>query len=70
MADAAEQEKGHGDNSISEHGHQTQIFERPTGLKGLYYHPITQVCVYIYNIYIFHLHIPVDISMVFFYFFV
>lgn len=31
-------------NNDSESGsQQVEIFERPTGLKGLYYHPATQV---------------------------
>jgi MFS family permease len=40
------QEKGSGYNSgSSDDGsqHQVAVFERPTGIKGFYYHPVTQV---------------------------
>lgn len=40
------QEKGSGYNSgSSDDGsqHQVAVFERPTGIKGIYYHPVTQV---------------------------
>jgi hypothetical protein len=40
MADVAE--KGYGSGS-SDDGSQRLIFQRPTGLKGFYYHPLTQV---------------------------
>ncbi|KAG5651847.1 hypothetical protein H0H81_007223 [Sphagnurus paluster] len=42
MTDVADNEKGyHSGTGSDEASHQ--IFERPTGLKGLYYHPLTQV---------------------------
>ena len=30
-------------DAVNEKGSPTQTYERPTGLKGLYYHPATQV---------------------------
>ena len=41
MADVTEKDYGSGcdDNS----GSHFAIYERPTGIKGIYYHPITQV---------------------------
>jgi hypothetical protein len=35
--------KNDGESSNGSGSHQVEIFERPTGLKGLYYHPMTQV---------------------------
>ncbi|RDB24613.1 hypothetical protein Hypma_008198 [Hypsizygus marmoreus] len=42
MTDVVDNEKGYnsgGSDSASQH-----VFERPKGLKGVYYHPLTQVC--------------------------
>lgn len=39
--DLAEHEKGY--NSGSSENESLHVFERPTGIKGLYYHPLTQV---------------------------
>ncbi|KAG7090640.1 hypothetical protein E1B28_009742 [Marasmius oreades] len=38
-----EQGKGCGDSSGDDFSDAPQVFERPTGLKGLYYHPLTQI---------------------------
>ncbi|KAG6853533.1 hypothetical protein C0991_003453 [Blastosporella zonata] len=38
MTDVVDTEKGSNSDAASQ-----QVFERPTGLKGLYYHPLTQV---------------------------
>ena len=35
--------KGDGESTNGSGFQQVEIFERPTGLKGLYYHPVTQV---------------------------
>ncbi|KAF9552988.1 MFS general substrate transporter [Agrocybe pediades] len=46
MADQAIAEKGSGYNSGSDNGsldNQVPIYERPKGIKGIYYHPLTQV---------------------------
>ncbi|GLB36694.1 putative MFS general substrate transporter [Lyophyllum shimeji] len=42
MTDVAENEKG--SNSGSSDNASQHVYERPTGLKGKYYHPVTQVC--------------------------
>jgi hypothetical protein len=42
MADIRDKEKGYNSDTESS-SQQHAIFERPTGLKGLYYHPIVQV---------------------------
>jgi MFS family permease len=42
MTDVVDNEKGY--NSGSSDNASQLIFERPTGLKGVYYHPLTQVC--------------------------
>jgi len=45
MAEQATSEKvdySSGSENGSEH-HPVAIYERPTGIKGIYYHPITQV---------------------------
>jgi hypothetical protein len=34
----------HNGNSDHGLGHHVGIYERPTGIKGIYSHPITQVC--------------------------
>ncbi|EGN98006.1 hypothetical protein SERLA73DRAFT_182836 [Serpula lacrymans var. lacrymans S7.3] len=41
--DIARQEKTFG-SGTSEESHRVELFERPKGLKGVYYHPVTQVC--------------------------
>lgn len=41
MAGVQENEKGY--NGSDDGSGQQQIYERPKGLKGLYYHPVTQV---------------------------
>jgi hypothetical protein len=41
MTDVADNEKGY--NSGSSDNESQHVFERPTGLKGVYYHPLTQV---------------------------
>ena len=41
MADTVN--KNDGESSKDSGSQQVEIFERPTGLKGLYYHPVTQV---------------------------
>lgn len=41
MTDVADNEKGY--NSGSSDNESLHVFERPTGIKGLYYHPLTQV---------------------------
>ncbi|KAA1469677.1 MFS general substrate transporter [Dentipellis sp. KUC8613] len=46
MSDSVhDKEKGYGSGSSDDSGshNAAEIFERPTGLKGIYYHPITQV---------------------------
>jgi hypothetical protein len=44
MTDIHEKEKGYNSGSSdTESSDQLQIFERPTGIRGLYHHPITQV---------------------------
>jgi hypothetical protein len=42
MVDAADNEKGFTGNNLSEP--KLAVYERPTGLKGFYYHPLTQIC--------------------------
>ncbi|TFK53689.1 MFS general substrate transporter [Heliocybe sulcata] len=45
MSDVAEVEKGYNSEDASITGTQDQgVLERPTGLKGFYYNPYTQVC--------------------------
>ncbi|KAF9443609.1 hypothetical protein P691DRAFT_778760, partial [Macrolepiota fuliginosa MF-IS2] len=36
-------DKGDGGTDTNESQSQLQVYERPTGIKGLYYHPVTQV---------------------------
>jgi len=43
MTDVAEKEKGYYSGSDDNSGSHIAIYERPTGIKGIYYHPITQV---------------------------
>lgn len=43
MADVTEKEKDDNSASDDNSGSQIAIYERPTGIKGIYYHPITQV---------------------------
>ncbi|KAF5377201.1 hypothetical protein D9615_006472 [Tricholomella constricta] len=43
MTDIADNEKGYNSGS-SDNASDQHVFERPTGLKGIYYHPLTQVC--------------------------
>ncbi|KAG6906762.1 hypothetical protein DXG01_012238 [Tephrocybe rancida] len=43
MADVIDNEKGSVHGGSSDAASQ-QVFERPTGLKGFYYHPLTQTC--------------------------
>ena len=35
--------KNDGESTNGSGSQQVEIFERPTGLRGLYYHPVTQV---------------------------
>jgi hypothetical protein len=41
MADNVDNKNDEGSNDSG--SQQVEIFERPTGLKGFYYHPVTQV---------------------------
>jgi hypothetical protein len=41
MADTVNKNDGESSNDFD--SQQAEIFKRPTGLKGLYYHPVTQV---------------------------
>jgi hypothetical protein len=44
MADLTEKETGYNSGSSDSESQQNQyIFERPTGIKGIYSHPLTQV---------------------------
>jgi hypothetical protein len=45
MADHAEKSSDYNSDvdSRSNSNNEVAIYERPTGLKGLYYHPVTQV---------------------------
>jgi hypothetical protein len=45
MADVTEKEIGYDTGSDSESRHTQHIFERPTGIRGAYSHPLTQVFV-------------------------
>jgi hypothetical protein len=36
-------EKGYGSGSSDDGSLSVEIFDRPTGWKGIYYHPVTQV---------------------------
>ena len=46
MAESNEKEAGYNSGSSDTESQQNQlIFERPTGLKGLYSHPVTQVSI-------------------------
>ena len=45
MTDTYDKEKGYNSGSDTASSEQLEIFERPTGIRGLYYHPLTQVSI-------------------------